>query len=180
MAWSAPAAYTSSQVLTGAAMNLVRDDLRSLRNGNDHYCRVYISTNPSIANNVAGGTAITWDTIDFQVGTLWSAGNPSRFVAPVTGKYLILATLEWRSNTSNLRNIIFKTRNAAAVLQRQYDGQSQGSSGGRSNVCGKLIVQMTATDTVEVCAYQSSGGALTLHGGGRPDRTRAAVLFLGT
>lgn len=176
MAWTAQTPLTSAQVLNAAYLNAYRDNLLSLRNGNDHYCRLYLTTNPSIGNNVATGSAISWSAALFNVGTIWTSGN--KLVAPVTGKYLILATLEWRSNVAGLRNVIGMHKNSANTLIRQHDGQSQGSTGGKSSTGGKFCLQMTATDYFEVRAYQDSGAALTLHGGA-PDRTRVAVLFLG-
>lgn len=173
MPWTVPATYTSGETLTGAKLNLVRDNLLSLRNGGDHYCKLYISTNPSISNNT--NTAISWDSIDFQVGTLWSIANPTRLTAPVTGKYLVLANTEWRANSSSLRSINI-TRSAGG--SGQYDLQSQGASGGRSNCSAKLVLSLTATQFLTIRVFQSSGGSLTLHGGA-PDRTRVSMLFLG-
>jgi len=175
MAWTTQTPPTDAvTVLNAAYMNAFEANLLSLRNGNDHYVRLYLSGNPSIANNT--NTAVSWTDEAFpQVGTIWSAANPSRLTAPVTGKYLVLATAEWRTNTANLRSINI-TRSAGG--SGQYDLQSQGASGGRSICNAKLIVSLTAAQFLTVRVFQSSGGALTLHGGA-PDRTRVSVLFLG-
>lgn len=169
----------NTTVLNAAYLNAFEENLRVLRNGNDCYCRLYLDSNPSFANNIATGEPITWTDALFQTGTIWTAGaNGNRLTAQFTGIYLILTTQEWRSNTSQLRNVTFLHKNSGGTLIRQYDGQSQGSSGGRSNINGKLVLKMTAGEFVEVRAYQNSGGALTLHGGA-PDRTRVSVLYLG-
>lgn len=169
----------NTTVLNAAYMLAFEENLRVLRNGNDCYCRLYLDSNPSIANNVATGEAITWTNALFQTGTTWAAGaNGNRLTAQFTGKYLFLVNLEWRSNTSNLRNVIGQLKSSAGALIRQFDGQSQGASGGKSNVCGKFVISMTAGQFFEIRAYQTSGGALTLHGGA-PDRTRVSAIYLG-
>lgn len=101
--------------------------------------------------------------------------NPTRLTAPVTGKYLVLANVEWRANSANLRSINI-TRSAGGASQ--YDMQSQGASGGRSNCSAKLVVSLTAAQYITIRVFQSSNGLLTLHAGSR-DRTRVSMLFLG-
>lgn len=175
MGWTADPGRSNGAVLTAANLNTyLRDNLLSLRDGNDIWVKLYLSGNPSIPNNVT--TKISWDSVAFSAGGIWNVANPTRLVAPVTGKYLLFVNLEWRSNTNNLRNIsISRTGGGAAI----YDLQSQGASGGKSNLSGKLILSMSATNYIEIMGFQSSGGSLTLHGGTR-DRTRAAMIFLGT
>lgn len=175
MGWSSDPGWSNGAVLTAANLNTyLRDNLFSLRDGNDVWVKLYLSGNPSIPNNVT--TNISWDSVAFSAGGIWSAGNPTRLTAPTTGKYLVFVNIEWRSNSTNLRNISI-TRTGGGVSQ--YPLQSQGATGGKSNVCGKLLINLSATNYLEIGAFQSSGGALTLHGGTR-DRTRVAMMFLGT
>lgn len=170
----------NTTILNAAYLNAFEENLRVLRNGNDCYCRLYLDSNPSIPDSSAAGTPITWTDPLFQAGSIWTAGgNGNRLTAQYTGIYLILATLEWRENSANLRNVIGQLKSSSGTLVRQYDGQSQGAGGaGKSNVCGKWVLRMTAGQFFEIRAFQSSGGALTLHGGA-PDRTRVSVIYLG-
>ena len=174
MAWSAPASYSSAQVLAAADLNLVSANLSSLRNANDQLVKLYLDSSPSIANNT--NTKLSWTTVaGSQIGAIWSGTNPTRLVAPVAGWYLVLINVEWRSNSVNLRNISL-LRNSAAL---QLDLQSQGAVGGKSNLSAMALVQMTAAAYLEVQVFQSSGAGLTVHGG-TEDRTRVAMCLLGT
>lgn len=170
MAWTTPATYTSGQVLNAVALNLVRDNLLSLRNRNDQYVKLSLTGNPSIPNTT--DTKITWTQTDLQVGTIWAGGNPTRLTAPVTGKYLIIVNVEWRRSSVNFRNITLLKAGVTWALK------AQGSVGGKSNVSGTRIMALTAGEFFECQVFQNSGGALLLHGGA-PDRTRCSMILLG-
>jgi hypothetical protein len=176
MAFTTQAAFVdNTTVLNAAFMNAFEENLRVLRNGNDQWVKLYLDSSPSTTNNVS--FTIPWTTIAFgSAGQgIWSAANPTRLTAPLTGKYLLLVNQEWRSNSNNLRNMaVLRSAGGAS----QYDLTSQGATGGKSNLSGKLVLSMTAGQYLEVQAFQSSGGALTLHGGAE-DRTRVAMIYLG-
>lgn len=174
MAWTAPRTWTTENPAASLFNTHLRDNLLSLRNGNDHYVKLFLDNNQSIPNNT--DTAITWTDEAFQVGTIWSAANPTRLTAPVTGKYLVMVNVEWRSNSANLRSVNI-TRSAGGA--GQYDLKSQGASGSKSNISAQLVVSLTAAQFLTIRVFQSSGGALTVHGGTQ-DRTRVAMIFLGT
>lgn len=178
MAFTTLTPLVSGSVPPAAFFNAYRDNLLSVRNGGDHYCRLYLTSNPSVGDNVSTGQAINWQASSFQVGSIWNPAQGNRLTAPTDGIYLFLCVLEWRKNSNNLRNMNFQLKSSAGALIRQFDSQSQGASGGKSNINGKLVVKMTAGQFIECRAYQNSGGPLTLHGGS-DDRTRVAVLFLG-
>lgn len=173
MAWTAPATFTNV-MLTAAVLNAQDSaNLAALRNANDAYVKLFLDSNPSIPNNT--NTKVSWTDAAFNIGGIWSVGNPTRLVAPVTGKYRVYINLEWRSNSAALRNCSL-LRNSPAL---QIDLQSQGAAGGKSNLSCQVDVLITATNYVELQVFQSSGGALTLHGGSI-DRTRIAMRLLGT
>src|SRR4051794_20779027 len=107
MSWQTPRTWVDSptpDVFSQSLANTyVRDNLNVLRHGNDAYCKLYLTGNPSISNNL--NTPISWDAAEFQqtdVTPIWAASpNPDRLVAPFTGVYLVLINLEWRSDTNN-------------------------------------------------------------------------------
>lgn len=174
MPFTTPHTWANDDLLTGPLLNTeLRDNLLSIRNGNEQYCRLYLSSNPILTNNI--DTPISWDKAAFQTGTIWSAANPSRLTAPATGRYLVFVVLEWRSNSNALRNLSI-LRNAGGAAS--YPLTSQGAAGGKSNLSAKLPVSLVAGQFLTVQAFQSSGGPLTLHGGA-PDRTRVSMLWLG-
>lgn len=174
MVWTAPATYASAELLNATKLDLVSANLASLRNGNDQLVKLYLANSPSIANNT--DTKLSWGTVArTQIGSIWSAGQPTRLVAPVAGWYLVLVNVEWRSNSTNLRNISL-IRNSPAL---QLDLQSQGAVGGKSNLSAMALVLMNASAYLEVQVFQSSGAGLTAHGG-TEDRTRVAMVLVGT
>lgn len=174
MAFTAPSTWVSGATLTAAQLNQqLRDNLLSLRNANDQYVKLYLDNNPSIPNST--DTKISWTSIAFQVGTIWSAGNPTRLVAPVTGKYAVAINLEWRNNGTGLRSMNL-VRNSPAM---QYDLQSNGSPEGKNNGSAYIEILLNAAAYVEVQAFQATGAAHTLHGG-TEDRTRVAMWLIGT
>lgn len=174
MPFTAPSTWVSGAVLTAAQLNQqVRDNLLSLRNANDQYVKLFLSGNPSIPNSI--DTKISWTDIAFQVGTIWSALNPTRLVAPVTGKYAVAINIEWRSNGTGLRSVNL-VRNSPAL---QYDLQSNGSPQGKSNLSAYVEVLLNAAAYVECQVFQSTGASHTLHGG-TVDRTRIAMWLIGT
>lgn len=54
------------------------------------------SLNKAIAPGVGGiPVAIPWDSASYNVGSIWSGSNPTRFTAPVDGYYLGWSSLIW-------------------------------------------------------------------------------------
>lgn len=175
--WTTPRTWTN-EVITAALWNThARDNPGVLRKGNGYGAKVYLSGSVNIPDSI--NTKLPWGATDFEwhdASPIWSAVNPTRLVAPIAGKYLVLVNLEWRQDVNNLRNVSL-VRNSPAL---QMDLQSQGSVGGKSNLSAMAVVSLNAAAYIEVQVFQSSGkvGGLTLHGG-TVDRTRAAMVLLG-
>lgn len=175
MAWTAPSTWTNV-MLTAAQLNQqLRDNLLTLRQGNQQLVKLYLDSDASITNSL--DTILSWSNPpSFQVGTIWSAANPTRLTAPVTGYYLIIPNIEWLSNSSGVRNTFYRWSVGAA----QYELQSQGASlSGHSNCSGIGIHFLTAAQYVEIGVWQDSGATRQVHGG-TLDRTRVAMMLLGT
>lgn len=174
MPWTSPITFASGAILTGAQLNQqLRDNLLTLRNANEQYVKLYLNNNPSIPNSA--NTKVSWTNVDIQIGTIWSAVNPTRLTAPVTGKYAVAINIEWRNNGIGLRSCNL-VRNSPAL---QYDLQSNGSPQGKSNLSAYVEVLLNAAAYVECNVFQSTGASHTLHGG-TIDRTRIAMWLIGT
>lgn len=177
MSYQTPRTWGNEQITAALFQTHVSDNLNVFRHGNDYGVKVYLTSSQNIADST--NTKVSWGAIAFEwhdASVMWSVANPTRLVAPIAGKYLVLVNLEWRSDVNNLRNLSL-VRNSPA---QQFDLQSQGSVGGKSNLSGMCVVDLNASAYLEVQVFQASGhaGGLTLHGG-TVDRTRAAMILLG-
>lgn len=173
MVWTAPRTWVDAEVATAALFNTyIRDNMAALRNGNLQYCKLFLGTSPSIPNNVF--TTLSWTDVAFQVGTVWSAVNPTRLVAPIDGIYLVAANIEWRSVNVGMRAVSV-VRNAPAL---QIDLQRQDADANFARISGMTFVQLVAGNYVEIRVFQDRGSSLTVHGGA-VDRTRVAFMLWG-
>jgi hypothetical protein len=127
--------------------------------------QVYKSVVQSIPN--ATWTLATWDTEAFDTNGYHSTvTNPSRMTAPVTGYYLIMASIGWAANTTGIRYVQFY-KNGAGVLAGGttllYQPRLGSESGGTDAVqTVSQLAYLTAGEHVEMFVHQSSGGALNL------------------
>lgn len=117
--------------------------------------RVYNSANISVANNTV--QALTFDSERYDTDSIHStSSNTSRLVAPFAGTYLIAGTMRFASNATGIR----------AVQLRLNGGTLIGSvvtpptSGDVIDLNVVTVYALAASDYVELCAYQTSGGAL--------------------
>lgn len=143
-------------------------------------CKAYHSTTQSIAD-AGSGQAITFDSEEFDSGTIHDTStNPTRFVAPVTGKYLlegspgglasgaspVLGQLWWRKGGS--------TSLRSSITWIPSSGQQTGF------VCS-TIVALTAAEYVELMMYQDSSGARNIgHASAPENQSWASITLLGT
>jgi hypothetical protein len=155
LAWTSPRTWVSSEVVTAALLNThVRDNelfLRAL-----HGCRCTKSGTQSPANST--DVALLWDQEDFDTDALHSTvSNTSRIVIPsgLDGYWRINASVGWAASTTGSR-VTWLRKNGTTALSA-----GQTAAGAGSNVCPvDAIVNLVATDYVEVMVQQNSGGAL--------------------
>lgn len=85
MPYTPPNTVTGSDVLTAALWNTqVKDNLNELRN--PPFCKVILT---STVTSYTSNTDITWSSAQFNVGSMWSSGQPTRITASQTGLYLV-------------------------------------------------------------------------------------------
>lgn len=123
--------------------------------------RVFNASNFSAAN--ASVVILTWDSEDWDSDAFHSTvSNTSRLTAPVTGKYLILATLRASTGLPAGKLIapsLHKNGNTpvalgVAVVYSPVNGATP--SAGLA-----ALVSLAAGDYVELAVFQDSGGLFT-------------------
>jgi hypothetical protein len=103
-------------------------------------------------------TPVTWYHEYEDTDSFFSAASPDQIVIPTTGRYNIVATVVFWTNTTGVRKAWF-TLNGSPLVQ---GANSQAPlSGGEATYVPIAIQRLfTAGDVIKVIAYQTSGGAL--------------------
>ena len=120
-------------------------------------CHLHHSTTQNISNG--DFNALNFDTADWDVGSLYSAGSPTRITFPSAGAYAVHGFCGFAANVTGRR-----------VLDVRYNGGSfagRGETAPNSSVASQTFVNTFAIinavggDYVELTAWQSSGGVLS-------------------
>lgn len=118
-------------------------------------------------------TAIAWDgTEEFDTDTLHSTStNPSRITAAIAGKYIVTGVLSYTGNATGTR-----------LLRAHVNGspigdfaQVAGFDTNTVTLSGNVMVDLAATDYVEILAFQNSGGDLDV----RSEDSHFQMAYLG-
>lgn len=124
----------------------------------DVSCCAYNNANISV--NDATYTILDLNSEYYDTDTMHDGGgaNPSRITVPVNGKYLCVASLVFAANATGVRKctIMVNNANVGSVTIPAAGG------GFTSEVQAISLLELSATDYVEVRAYQNSGGALNV------------------
>ena len=106
---------------------------------------------------------LSYDTADFNVGSVFNSAQPTRMTAPVAGRYLITASVRWDSNANGRRALALELNGTAAQIARSnVSAYLQGGAAFNPEQTVQTIYKLNAGDYVEVWAYQDSGGSLDL------------------
>jgi len=122
--------------------------------GWQHHCRVYRTTNQTIAD--VTDTILTFDNEQLDTGLHVTSGNTERITIPESGLYLIGAQVRWASNTGGTFRALRIKNSAAAVLVVT-------SFVPLNSVTDQVISTLwhfTAADWITVEVAQNSGGNL--------------------
>jgi hypothetical protein len=135
--------------------------------GRDDRCYLTKSGTQSIANTT--WTAVTFDGERFDPNGLHSvASNTSRITVADAGTYLIGGLLSYAAAASDT------TRRFAALsvngvpgvgtelIRHEHHQSDPGGAGFSQNMSCCILYNLSASDYVELCAWQSSGGALNV------------------
>ena len=119
---------------------------------------VYKNVTQSIAN--ATWTTITFDSENFDTDSFHSTStNTSRMTIPSgkNGKYLVTANLSFPTNTTGMRASMIR-KNGADYAKGTWIGAFNEAVG----LIATQIIDLVATDYVEMQVYQDSGGSLNI------------------
>jgi len=125
----------------------------------------YHNTTQSVPD--ATVTALSLNTEDFDSdGMHDTASNSSRFVVPAgqAGVYLLIGQVNFAANATGIRDACFRKNGTEEFAYTQV---APASASVTTIIRVQALVELVAGDYVELCAYQSSGGALNTGSGTR-------------
>lgn len=146
---------TDGQVLTsgGAGANPAWESAAA---GTDISARVYNSANISVADVTQ--QVLTFDTEAFDTDTIHStSSNTGRLTATTAGKYLIIGQALFRNNATGERWLSLRVNGATFIARTTTNSNGAGID---EHLEVATYYNLSATDYVELLAYQDSGGAL--------------------
>jgi hypothetical protein len=159
-----PATIASSPVPTVADWNSHTDWIKVAID--PPRCAVYQTAGTSLTT--ATQTLVAWDAETYDSDALHSVvSNTSRLSAVGTGLYDFRCSLSFTSNATGLRQLMVR-KNAAGATgggTQVWIGTFSALAINSNAVTVALDVQLTSGDYLEVFAYQSSGGSLSLQSG---------------
>jgi hypothetical protein len=121
-------------------------------------CRVFKSTNTSIANDTL--TAVTFNVEEYDTDTMHSiAANTGRITFTTAGTYAVSFACAWNKNSTGIR-LAEVRKNGTDVLAMESK-----TTGGADLLVGHVLLledDFSAADYVEALVRQTSGGNLAL------------------
>lgn len=124
--------------------------------------RVYNNAAISVAN--ATLQALTFNSERFDSGGMHSTtGNTSRLTVPITGLYLIGATLGWDANATGYRGLHFRINGATYIATNMTASVTAARPVFHATT---TLYQLAASEYVEAVVEQGSGGALNVQASG--------------
>lgn len=117
-------------------------------------CRLRNSSSQSILNSTF--TALSFDTADWNVNSMYSGAHPTRITFPTAGKYLVIGQSGFASNATGRRTLDVWI-NGATIIGR---GETDPNASAQTFVNVNAIVNANMNDYAELYAWQNSGGTL--------------------
>lgn len=114
----------------------------------------------TVGQTMANGavTGVTFGVANFDTWGAWSSGTPSVYTVPVAGVYALAGVVLWIANATGTRDALF-FRNGGNVNGSQVE-ISASSTSVNSLILPRVQVRCVAGDTLQIAAFQSSGGNL--------------------
>ena len=141
-------------------------------------CSISKSASQSISNNT--GTFISFDTEAFDTNTFHdNSTNNSRITIPAgkSGYYQVNINLQWNANTTGARYCMLYKNGTTGYVEKLI---SVSTTGGYMEQSIAIIMDLVATDYIELKVDQSSGGSLDVWGNNSLARgTSFSVQYLG-
>ena len=93
---------------------------------------------------------------------MWSAGNPTRLVAPTAGTYSVNGHIVWPSSLgTNAGRAEFRQNGSGTAAPYAHVGTMLGSTGNDASVASGILI-FTSPGYVEVYANQDTGGTVNV------------------
>ena len=93
-------------------------------------------------------------------GDMWVVGDPTKITIKTTGKYIITSNMSWATNATGIR-AAYITKNGSS-FSPLVESQVSAASASTTQLSVSSIVSLAAGDTIELRAYQTSGGNLNI------------------
>jgi len=129
--------------------------------------KVRLTANQSLADG--GEPPISWVLagVDYDVGTLWVAGSPTRLTVPTgqAGTYLIEGQVAFAASAAGTRRVteIWATISGVSAYLNYYSDLPSRGAAFDTLVPICRVVNLNAADYVELRAYHNSGGGTALN-----------------
>jgi hypothetical protein len=139
-------------------------------------CVLYNSANQSLANSTE--VKITFNSESLDTDSFHStSSNTSRITIPAGkgGKYLFFAFGVFVNNANGYRQLQMWKNNDSTTRFANFTTVGNSTNTTYGNLVG--VIDLVATDYVELIAYQNSGGSLDLYGGAMD--ARFGCIYLG-
>lgn len=139
--------------------------------------RIVRDTDITIPNNFGTVISFSGGAEDFNSGVYDDMAQPTRFTAPIAGKYLAFCGVEWQAASGGRRQIQIGVNglfSAQAVISNKVIGSSQVQTQALTG-----IVNLLANDYVQFSAFQNSGAPLNIVGDA-PRSIFGGMVFMGS
>lgn len=112
----------------------------------------------------ASETEIEWDSVDVDTHGGWNSDFPTDWIAPFDGWYDISGGCGWNGGGVSRRGVFFRVNHVSV------DGAGAlftGGSAGSNSIPGRPVtLSLNAGDSIQLAAYQDSGGPINTLGTG--------------
>lgn len=159
MAWTAPATYTTGQVLTAANLNTyLRDNMKGVGGTDKPMCRAFNSANITVGS--ASLSVLNLDSERFDTQAMHSTvSNTGRITAPTGwgGIYVFGGGINWQASAAGTKRQLALKLNSATVVALVTIPVPTAIL---IDMNIHAVYSLAAGDYVEMLAYQDTGGNL--------------------
>lgn len=147
---------TAGQPITAAWGDQVRENCEFLID--PPACSVYSASAQSVATGTTSVALLAGSEYFDNAAMHSTASNTSRITAPIDGRFLVTATVQFAANATGNRRMAFRVNGTTT-----YESTLVGGTATNSIVTtAARMFTLSATDYVECVVWQTSGGNLNV------------------